>query len=327
MKSVRQLVSILLITFVSISVFSSCNKSVNNEGQATPGSSRWINTYEFPEGIEDIYALNETHVWASGQSGGIYFFDGLSWSKQYDANRALSEITAVDERHVWIESFYEIYFFDGVNWTMQYSLIDQSQPRYMYNPDSTPGIHHISAADETHVWATGDEGIYFFDGINWSLKNELGGGGGVVAVDPQHVWVGAEDGTYFFDGNSWTKQNDVSLTYFSAVDANNIWAVDRGEDYIYFFDGSTWTRKSKNLISLMDISAKDKDNLWVVGFPPYTDVPKFDGCIYLYDGRDWVLQEMAKDTMFECVTSVDGRHAWAVAGGGGIISLYEYSEE
>ncbi|MBN2028132.1 MAG: hypothetical protein JW854_15395, partial [Actinobacteria bacterium] len=52
--------------------------------------------------LKSVCALDESHVWAVGESGKIGFFDGTSWSVQESGTwEDLHSVSALDESHVW----------------------------------------------------------------------------------------------------------------------------------------------------------------------------------------------------------------------------------
>lgn len=193
-------------------------------------------------------------------------------------------------------------------------------------------LNHISAADASHVWATGED-IFFFNGSTWEEQAPIGGIGAICAVDASHVWAAGDNAIYFFDGADWNTQfeavGDMNDVY--AVDPGHAWAVcagrgEKGEDSALFaFDGREW-KVSREFAdeSLSLVFALDKEHIWAVGYEQ----------VHFYDGGEWGTQEVRerKATMitpregkqkesFMGFSACDEKHAWMVGEKGGIYVL------
>ena len=161
---------------------------------------RYITFWNGSEGSEQHYveddflggidALEANNVWAVGENGNNYFFDGISWRK-LDNNFTngtfySTGISVLDSNSIWVcgntdlNSHGKIFYFDGIEWIEQFN---------------TDGYHiqAISAYDNEHVWAVGSGGkIYFYDGASWFVQADFGSDTTFLDVDvvaDKFVWA------------------------------------------------------------------------------------------------------------------------------------------
>jgi hypothetical protein len=286
------------------------------------------------EFMNDIWALDDTHVWAAGslvsrndsgsyssQGGVVNFYDGSTWTEQFNTvttaqnEQGLGDLTTVsacDANHIWVGSQSgSIYFCDGSKWAQQHDLGDEV-------------VQNIFALDPTHVWAVGGNksksSIYFFNGATWSEQTALqgmdysSGFTDVFAVDAAHVWAVAKPGFYFYDGRHWSRQwtdesgvHDVFVQGVAAADANHVWATSGNGD-TYFFNGKSWRKLTQEGQSLSDkwcIAVASKNCVWTAGKQE---------SLSFWDGTTWSIQT-GKGVQFKNTASIsaaDTEHVFSV---------------
>lgn len=69
--------------------------------------SVWVRQFATPYELNDIFALDPQHVWATGYSrgednGAVFFFDGSKWTTARVEKAELGAIFALDADHVWV---------------------------------------------------------------------------------------------------------------------------------------------------------------------------------------------------------------------------------
>ncbi len=233
-----------------------------------------------------LAACDSTHVWAvswweesSTSSGGrIYFFDGEEWEVELETEEMLIDITVAAEDSAWavgnysyedaetLELYAARYFFDGEEW--EKSVIDFES----YSSDT--GFRSITSADESHVWESWVQSVYFYDGSAWSKQaGDLAPNGillGISAADPNHVWSFSSDARiYFYDGSLWTEQEGVQepLSDISAYEPDRVWAASN-DGNVYLLDGASWQlmyQAEERLTRDFSVSAAGTGDVWAVG--------------------------------------------------------------
>ncbi|RJP34019.1 MAG: hypothetical protein C4536_03075 [Actinobacteria bacterium] len=257
----------------------------------------WTKQYEREAPFSSITASDKNHVWATSAGGGIYFCDGASWSNVYKAGDYLSDIYTFDPNHVWAVGN-RILFFDGTYWNEQLEI------------DGC--FYSIHGIDTENVWAAGSDGVYAYDGEEWSRQIE-DEANNIFVFDEDNVWT--NKGTYSFDGKSWTKQQEIAFDDIDALSMNEVWLVV--DDNVEFFDGSS---QEKWLIApeeLLSISVVDPEHIWVVSRTWKTvkdeeglAYNKVSGTIYFYDGEYWRAQFGTSDLFYD-IFALDEDNIWA----------------
>ncbi len=187
------------------------------------------------EGFEDITGLDYQHVWACG-TGGIYFFDGTSWTlqlpgvangQQYPWPVALY---AGDALHVWALTAYgQILFFDGSTWSLQFDGSGKG-----YGGDIAGfGLNRVFA----FFGGTDEETkrcFLFYDGSTWTYQYapNYENIGGPLAVGPFDALALPYDGGLLEnDGSGW-REVDIGTgnrSYGIAMsDRGHAWMVGYG---------------------------------------------------------------------------------------------------
>jgi uncharacterized protein with HEPN domain len=302
--------------------------------EATP-EYKWTVLATFDnEFINDIWALDDTHVWAVGslatssdkrsyksEGGVVNFYNGRKWTEQFKTvttaqnEQSLGDLTTVsacDAKHAWAGSQSgTIYFFNGSRWAEQHDFGDEV-------------VVNIFALDRTHVWAVGGNksksSIHFFNGDSWSEQTSLQGTDyssgftDVFAVDTGHVWAVAQTGFYFYDGRSWSRQwtdrsgvRDVFVQGVAAADENHVWATSGNGD-TYFSDGKSWRKLSQAGQSLSDkwcIAVASANCVWTAGKQNF---------VSFWDGMKWSIQrgEGFQFTNTGSISAADTEHVYSV---------------
>ncbi|MBW2306188.1 MAG: hypothetical protein JRG73_04560 [Deltaproteobacteria bacterium] len=189
------------------------------------------------ESLNDIWGTDFNHVYAVGDAGGIYRFNGIRWASMLSpAGRSL--------RGIWGSSFDNIYavgegsallHFDGAAW----------RP-LTYNPE-THILTDIWGSESGHIFVTGGEGkIWRFNGVRWWVYQDSrvqtfmavhGSGADNVYA------VGTSGYIAHWNGRTWDSVQPPAIdTDLSAVwvlgENDVIVAGDSGK--VYRFNGVAW---------------------------------------------------------------------------------------
>jgi hypothetical protein len=174
-------------------VIISCRKSGDHE--TADGGSGWRREESGTrKTLNDVFALDENHVWAVGDGGTVLFYDGKGWLFQDSGTDIqLNSVTGIDNRHVWACGWGGVViFFDGSTWSKLRT--------------GSSVLTGISSFDESHVWAVGSNGlILFYDGSSWHEEQsgtyaELTD---VVAIGPRETWACGLRGTVLEYDGKW----------------------------------------------------------------------------------------------------------------------------
>jgi hypothetical protein len=196
--------------------------------------AKWTST---PIGIsEPLYAAwgsGPKDIWAAGAEGKLVHWNGSFWTPfQAPVTNPL--------RKIWGSSPNDVYAFDGysaemIHWDGRAWSVSNNAP-----PGVVKSLWGSSAQD---IWATGESGVFHYDGKLWSP----------VAVSPfrSGVWGRAANDVWFLGAASVTHFDGASFQvhqpgFFLSVDSvwgpspTDLWFTS-SRGFITHFDGSTWS--------------------------------------------------------------------------------------
>ena len=223
--------------------------------------------------LEDIFALDDTHIWAVGYSyspspadGKIFYYDGAAWSLQASLTNAtdssrLYDVYASDTSHVWaVGNGGQIWATadGGESWGID------------YDPDNRVW-KDIDGCAENFVCAVGESSgglaqICHWDGSVWSTKfatnlgnivlmsvsvvstNDawaIGGTNGYVARYQDGLWKPAQ-GLEINNNQYWISRNTFGETWATVFGAgifhleNGAWLQDTNRLFVQELDASPW---------------------------------------------------------------------------------------
>lgn len=165
--------------------------------------------------------------------------------------------------------------FDGTAWTSQ--------------SVSSQGLEGVAALASDDIYAGGQEGVFHYDGVSWSLVPGLDPGAYAMAAIGGHVFVAYSGNVAVFDGVTWQQFPTVPasgyFTSFYGTSATDVYAS--GYEYnLWHWDGAAWTRVTLPVLAPGDSSSRwlpavggdGTGKLWVIS----------DGGAALYfDGSSW----------------------------------------
>lgn len=109
----------------------------------------------------DIHGISENYVWATGDKGYVYFYDGASWTKKAlpDLTLTMTAVFALDTNNVW---------FVGRSGT-SYKWDGTSFVAYSFGIEAK--FFDVWFASQNEGYAVGETGLLArFDGISWSTS-------------------------------------------------------------------------------------------------------------------------------------------------------------
>ncbi len=240
----------------------------------------------YGEGINDIWAADQTNIYVVGEAGRIFKSDSRKWTP-------VEPLTANNLKAIWGSSDSNIFavgdkgtvlHFNGITWQKM------SVP-------TTQDLESVFGSSESDIFAVGRLGqILHFDGTSWSaMQNNC-------LADLVGIWAAASDDVYaigrynnttdpsinngsvvlHYDGDRWSQisiSNATPLFY----ELKAIWGSSATDIHIlgdahWHFDGTSW--------SVEDPDMRGTD-LWGISsseiFARHTTYQS----IYKYDGTTW----------------------------------------
>jgi len=266
----------------------------------------WVIDSDFARDIRGVSALASNDIWAVGDSGKIYNYDGVSWSEFDDlggsAIFAIDMVSATDGWAVGASS--RIYHYDGNDWTQYVDL-------------GGAAIRAIDMVSATDGWAAGNSGrLYHYDGVSWSQSVDLGGQlfRAIDMVSATDGWaVGNAGLIYHYDGASWSQFVDTGGMDWYAIDMISSldgWLVGEGGQ-IYHYDGASWSQfvdtGGMNWYAINMLSANKG---WAVGD---------GGEIYIYNNNEWASFPSPTGDNIYAIAAISEFDCWALGENGTIL--------
>ncbi len=293
--------------------------------------------YDFS--VNDIETDSRQNIWI-GTYDGLMKFDGEDWVIYDSANSGLiytsvRSLESDSNNNIWMSASkpgtgneHVLVKYDGENWT----TIDSPLPTDQY--------WGIKADSQGIFWFTSGEGLFRFDGKNWTNYNTdnspiISNNISSVAFDPEgNVWIGlyprsnddwSSAGLMMFDREGkWitynTNNSEIPYDIVTglAVDSDGIvWLgtlSNFGFQYSRYgggltkFDGKKWTSYTEDNSEIPNneiwgICIDDADNLWLGG----TD----KGLVKYDRENEWTVYDQSNSGIVSngvTVIAVDSRH-------------------
>jgi len=274
--------------------------------------ANWVEQLDQPENMWGIWGSSGSDVFAVGDNGSVYHYDGSAWSGPTTAaagrlfgvhGNAWNDVYAVGlngalvhfdgsawsavplgtTEHlvgIWTSSPYvfvaaqhgTIHMYDGSVWT--------SQP---IDPTTPVGLIRLWGTSPGDVYAVGFNGaFYHYDGAVWTPV-DLGTGLALIDVwqsSASDVHLAGNWGSFGHYDGSWTMGHLSELPYqgIGGSGPNDVWAVSL-MNRTYHYDGSSWSHVENPIASSATPTLR-------VG--PYNSVASAGGKVYaLWCGNEW----------------------------------------
>ena len=175
----------------------------------------WTDAVETPEALATIDGSGPRDVWAVGERGQIFHFDGTKWISLTRSTRIRYDALWVGDGVAWAGGEGGLARRDATGW-------HEAPPLFTENN----AINAIGGTRATDVWAFGRfHEPYHFDGTSWTPSN-----GATTAVfsvaapaaDDVWAWGGA---LQHWDGTTWTKSSDAQIVGLWAPAKGVAWAT------------------------------------------------------------------------------------------------------
>lgn len=114
------------------------------------------------------------------------------------------------------------------------------------------------------------QSIASYENSNWTIYNEAPTGSfSSIAIDKAgNKWFASGNGIFKFDGINWSSyKTDIWFRDIALDKEDNLWAVADGIDHFFKFDGTVWEtyeKHSSNLdYSYDEIAIDENNNVWI----------------------------------------------------------------
>jgi hypothetical protein len=271
------------------------------------------------DAINDIWAFDETHVYAISNNGTVIKYDGIAWGTgwaPYFSSHARFGIWGTGPSDVWAVGWCgDIVRYDGESW-------DETgcAPNRM-----TTGVW---SSDPIHILTVGVAGQFVrYEGTDLSTCCGLDMGNWRerptgVDVDLWDIWGSEAENVYavgefgtiiHYNGSTWASVTGVP----SGQSLNAIWGTGPDDIFvvgdagtILHYDGESWTHQASGASeNLTGVSGSSGYNVYAVGF---------GGTILYYDGESWKPEVSGTNQALLDVV-VAGDNVWAVGDAGVIL--------
>lgn len=233
-------------------------------------------------GLSALWGSAADDVWAVGDEGAIFHFDGRSWQRfESGTNVMLLDVWGSGPNDVWAcGEFGTIAHWDGTSWTAASSN------------EEGDVLLAVWGRGANAIWFGGvSRGVgylVFYGGEHWQFADVPGAASvwDIWGNDKGEAWLaGSNQGNgssgilYHFDGTQWnlTTYAGESLRAGWASGESDVWVVGY-DSPLQHWDGNAWLRTEGESERLFTMWGTAPDNLWSAGDK---------GHLLHYDGREW----------------------------------------
>jgi len=114
------------------------------------------------------------------------------------------------------------------------------------------------------------QSIASYENSNWTIYNEAPTGSfSSIAIDKAgNKWFASGNGIFKFDGINWSSyKTDIWFRDIALDKEDNLWAVTDGIDHFFKFDGTVWETYEKHSshldYSYDEIAIDENNNVWI----------------------------------------------------------------
>ncbi len=188
--------------------------------------------------LNGVHLSSPTEGWIVGANGLALHWDGARWSSvPTGVAYTLNDVFSLSANSAWaVGNMGYILRWDGSIWSS------------MLSPDVS-GLNEVEFLAENDGWAAGTNGIYHWDGSNWSLSQSVSAS--IDALDMYSANNGLAGGwmtAWHWDGTTWSEAAQppyIPIRSISMGAANDAWAVG-SLGMLYHWDGSTWQEQGSD---------------------------------------------------------------------------------
>jgi hypothetical protein len=278
-------------------------------------------TLPYYNAIRSIWGFSSTNIYAVGEAGAIFHYDGQSW-------QAVAVSPGYDLHDIWGSSPDDVYAV-GVNGTVLH--YDGSSWQYLSVVPTTKTLWGVWGSGASDVFVVGSGGtIRHWDGSSWqTMDYPVSGtltavhgnsGSNIYAVGKDDGYLNGKLLILKYDGSTWSKVVNGRESPGAQDVYYGVWVSPEGQvfisgEYITAFggfgiilqyDGITWrTTRLRQSASGFGIWGSDSSNVYVSYANTYGP-----GYLWHYDGRAWLESRISTDRSILDVWGTGGSNAW-----------------
>lgn len=185
-------------------------------------------------------------VWAfpSETAQGMAVYDGHGWTHMDGPGDFYTWDAGVDSKgRVWLGTGDGLHVYENGKWK-QFNTSNSPLP--------DDWVSMLAFDGQGQVWMVSEQGMAVTDGVNWkTFQDTILNGKTIQDIDidrNDNVWVGTTDGLFFFNGSEWsvyTPENSgmesVDIAQVAVDQQNRVWfAASQWGRTVTVFDGITW---------------------------------------------------------------------------------------
>jgi hypothetical protein len=255
------------------------------------------------ESLHSVWGSSDSDVYAVGNLGSIYYFDGNEWTLQITT--VIHELSSV-----WGFSQNEIYAAGSIPGLPGSEWGEYSSTILSWSGDGWIVMNDFTDIDLRSLWGTSGDNLF--------------------AAGARTEYVGGNDGLKYkplvlrYQGSGWNTSfemaNEGSMYDIWGSSETDVFAVGRAVDYsglVLHFNGSNWTEMpSGTSYSLNAVWGSSGSDVFAVGW---------QGAIIHYDGSEWRMMDSGITEGLHDVWGTSATNVFAV-GSNGVILHYDGSD-
>ena len=311
------------------------------------GGSDWMRTDLGPGGLESVWAISPTDIWAVGDQTRTAHFNGAGWAtdqiSESDPARLISVWGSASD-DVWaLSQTGSVYRYNGMDWSLfhtapadaynQLTGVDANQVWLVHDS----GIHrYLSGSWEAitapvtaewaaalalstgEVWVLGDgvDQLYRWTGTDWSALDPPDQEyRHITGSSAQDLWLAGRTRVAHWNGTIWSEHDAPFRVSTIAASGSEVWIASHAGQRA-FWNGASWTpTQSSTLANLEDIWGLACDDVWVVGDR---------GTVLRFNGAEWTDFPNPISTDLHAIWGNSSANLWV--GGTGFITHWNGSQ-
>ncbi len=276
-----------------------------------PGQWSWENPRPQGNPLSAVFVLAPDDIWAGGQRT-LMHWDGQDWHlaslRANEGDVVVRQIWGSDSQSIWVVLGNEILQLREGEWV----------------PSGLPTSYFAEwgqmwGAGPSDVWATGNLGVFHWDGAGWSnrtpdsweyLAATLWG----VATDD--VTAADRLSQYFhWDGSSWQQRERPPADYLGGFGPGEPWFYNDLDRILLRFRAGTWESYPGLTQAVGRVWSYDDSQTWALGYDRW-DLSSF----LHFNGEGWSIADTVPHVLSGIGGSASGQ-VWAVGDKGAILRL------